>query len=361
MKRLYIRMAVALAAVLLAIAFGDAFLSKVSVQRGYDGTGMVLIKDKDDLTAISEKNVAPLVLPPAVGEGTKAAEAYKNVQVLGGLTTSQFTRLMTSITMWVAPEQGCAYCHNTENLASDELYTKVVSRRMFQMVQHINNDWGAHVAQTGVTCYTCHRGKPVPEYIWFEQPEHPQAHRAVGNPMEQNMPGALVGLTSLPTDSLSPFLVNSAGVRIVGTEALPYGNRSSIKQAEWTYGLMMHMSESLGVNCTYCHNTQAFADWSKSPVARTTAWHGIQMARELNNEFLLPLRDKYPANRLGVNGDPPKLNCQTCHQGAYKPLLGLSLMKDYPSLSGPTPYVPPPVTETATTAADQAEPAPEAM
>ena len=71
MKRLYIRMAVALAAVLLAIAFGDAFLSKVSVQRGYDGTGMVLIKDKDDLTAISEKNVAPLVLPPAVGEGTK--------------------------------------------------------------------------------------------------------------------------------------------------------------------------------------------------------------------------------------------------------------------------------------------------
>ena len=42
MKRLYIRMAVALAAVLLAIAFGDAFLSKVSVQRGYDGTGMVL-------------------------------------------------------------------------------------------------------------------------------------------------------------------------------------------------------------------------------------------------------------------------------------------------------------------------------
>jgi len=35
---------------------------------------------------------------------------------------------------------------------------------------------------------------------------------------------------------------------------LPSGNRSSIKQTEWTYSLMIHMSESLGVNCTYCHN-----------------------------------------------------------------------------------------------------------
>ena len=36
-------------------------------------------------------------------------------------------------------------------------------------------------------------------------------------------------------------------------------NRSSLKQTEHTYGLMMHMSDSLGVNCTYCHNTRSFA------------------------------------------------------------------------------------------------------
>jgi len=68
---------------------------------------------------------------------------------------------MLAITQWVAPEQGCAYCHNGDNLADDGLYTKIVARRMLQMTRHINKDWKEHVASTGVTCYTCHRGQPV--------------------------------------------------------------------------------------------------------------------------------------------------------------------------------------------------------
>jgi photosynthetic reaction center cytochrome c subunit len=32
--------------------------------------------------------------------------------------------------------------------------------------------------------------------------------------------------------------------------------------------------------------------------------------------------------------DVAKVNCQTCHQGVYKPLLGVSMLKDYPKLSG---------------------------
>ena len=47
--------------------------------------------------------------------------------------------------------------------------TKVIARRMFQMTKHINQDWTQHVAQTGVTCYTCHRGRPVPAQVWFRQ------------------------------------------------------------------------------------------------------------------------------------------------------------------------------------------------
>ena len=41
---------------------------------------------------------------------------------------------------------------------------------MLQMMQHINATWKTHVAETGVTCYTCHRGKPVPANIWFNNP-----------------------------------------------------------------------------------------------------------------------------------------------------------------------------------------------
>ncbi len=33
---------------------------------------------------------------------------------------------------------------------------------------------------------------------------------------------------------------------MIGDTVLPQGNRNSIKQAEWTYGLMMHMSDGSG-------------------------------------------------------------------------------------------------------------------
>ena len=65
-----------------------------------------------------------------------------------------------------------------------------------------------------------------------------------------------------------------------------------------------------------------------------TAWHGIQMARDLNTNYLDPLKATFPANRLGPLGDGPKVYCATCHQGANKPLLGVSLAKDYPELGG---------------------------
>ena len=84
---------------------------------------------------------------------------------------------------------------------------------------------------------------------------------------------------------------------------------------------MIHMSEGLGVNCTFCHNTRAFSQWKESTPQRVTAWHGIQMVRELNASYLDPLKPTYPANRLGALGDAPKANCTTCHQGVNKPLL----------------------------------------
>jgi len=115
---------------------------------------------------------------------------------------------------------------------------------------------------------------------------------------------------------------------------LPSGNRHSIKQAEWTYGLMTHMSSALGVNCTYCHNSRSFSSWEGNPPQRVTAWHGIRMARELNLNYLEPLQATFPSNRKGELGDVAKLNCATCHQGAYKPLNGAPMIKNHPELVG---------------------------
>jgi photosynthetic reaction center cytochrome c subunit len=120
---------------------------------------------------------------------------------------------------------------------------------------------------------------------------------------------------------------------VIGTTALPTGNRHSTKQAEWTYGLMVHMSEGLGVNCTYCHNSRSFGSWETSPPQRATAWYGIRMVRDLNNNYMEPLTATFPAHRKGTLGDVAKVNCTTCHQAAYKPHLGASMLTDYPELN----------------------------
>lgn len=326
----------ALVIVGMAVVMTGCELPPVDTQQGgFRGTGMVDVQSPETVAARAAANVVPAALPaiPSAG-GPTAGETYQNVKVLGGLGVGEFTRLMVAMTNWVSPKEGCAYCHDPANMASDEKYAKVVSRRMIEMTQHINADWKTHVSDTGVTCHTCHRGNPVPENIWFTDVDETKSQFA-GNRAGQNAVSMEVALASLPVDPFTTyFAAEPAAIRVEGTQALPHGNRSSIKQAEWTYGLMMHFSQSLGVNCTYCHNSRHFSSWEESPPARAKAWHGIQMVRDLNTDYLVPLRDVFPAERRGPSGDAPKLYCATCHQGASKPLGGAKMLRDYTSLAG---------------------------
>ena len=310
----------------------------VTQQSGYRGTGLVHIRHPQREEELRLANVVPVAVPPPGDEGPRAGDVYENLKVLGDLSTGEFTRLMVNITEWVAPNEGCAACHNTENFADDKLYTKVVARRMLEMTRHINADWTKHVAQTGVTCYTCHRGQLVPQNIWFEDPGPRQAAGFAQVPVGQNHPGTrIVGSSSLPRDPFTPFLLGGDEIRVQSTAALRGGNTLSIKQGEWTYALMMHMSQALGVNCAYCHNSRQFRSWEQSPPQRTTAWYGIRMVRDLNNNYLVPLRDVFPAHRLGpALADAPKINCATCHNGVFKPLYGVSMAQHFPELQGPS-------------------------
>ncbi len=308
-----------------------------SVQRGYRGVGIQQVYNPRTLAEqVPDNQVpeSPWELDPTY-EGERAGDIYENVQVLGDLNDDEFNHYMAAITEWVSPEQGCAYCHNEENYADDSVYTKIVSRRMMQMTLEINGNWQSHVQQAGVNCYTCHRGNNVPEYLWFEDPHARSVGMGLlGNPAGQNKSDETAAYASLPADPLQPFLLDDAGIRVQSDTALPEGNRQSIKQTEWTYSLMMHMSDSLGVNCTYCHNSRAWGDWEQSSPQRTTAWYGIRMTRALNQDYLEPLGVQYPPHRLGPLGDAPKVNCATCHQGAYKPLYGANMVADYPYLAG---------------------------
>ncbi len=306
-----------------------------AVQRGFRGVGMEQVYNPREVATYLAANQPPELIPSLGDDGPRASEIYENVQVLGHLSEGEFTRAMLAMTAWVAPEQGCTYCHNPENMASEELYTYKVARRMIQMTQHINADYQPHVAETGVTCHTCHRGQPVPEYIWFNEPPASNAAGMLQVSSGQNKATPLVNNSSLPSDPLTPYFEGAHSIRVQGDTALPTSNRHSIKEAEWTYALMVHFSQALGVNCTFCHNSRNFGDWSQSSPQRVSAWHGIGMTRDINQNYLKPLQDVFPDYRLGPTGDVAKVNCSTCHQGVYKPLFGVSMLADYPEFRGP--------------------------
>jgi len=307
-----------------------------SEQLGYRGVALEQVTNpRRDQQKRAVNEVPPEPYPLENTDGERAGDFYENVQVLGDISVDQFNRLMIAITEWVAPqEEGCNYCHVAgESLALDTLYTKVVSRRMLQMTQHINENWKQHVADTGVTCYTCHRGQPVPANIWFEDPSKTGMKGMLQAQAGQNRPDKTVALSSLPQDFPGQIAAPEAQIRVISGKALPERTAgASIQATEQTYGLMMHMSESLGVNCTYCHNSRSFAEWDQSRPQRTIAWHGLAMTRDLNIDYLVPLQDTYPAKRLGPLGDAPKASCATCHYGVNKPLYGAQMAKDYPSL-----------------------------
>lgn len=284
-----------------------------SVQVGYRGVAMEQNYTRGDVKTKFAQVKIPDPLPPA-GESPPGPLPWRNVQVLNDVSPTEFLRTMTAMSTWVAGTGNCAYCHNVAALWSDTLpngkpiYTKLVARRMLQMTRHINGQYPQHVKNTGVTCYTCHLGKPLPNGLWFYTDQ---------------------------TDYLRHYL-DRDGARVVSQQMAPSrtGNRSSVKQTEWTYALMISQSTSLGVNCTYCHNSRQFASWTQAPPARVTAYHGILMLRDVNSSYLSPLQPVYPAVRLGNLGDAPKAQCVTCHNGNYKPLYGAQMVKYYPALWG---------------------------
>ena len=303
------------------------------ISTGSPGTGMQILYNPDKLTAQLAVNQAPAALPP-INAGPKASTVYKNVQVLGGLSTGAFTRLMVSMASWVAPQQGCNYCHVAGNFASDAKYTKVVARRMLQMTIAINSQYQNHVGTVGVTCYTCHRGQNNPSQIWFTGVVQGPSAGLAEMDMGKNLPTDNADGSSLPSDPFTPFLLNDEQIRVNGDTALPTGNRASLKETEWTYALMMHYSTALGVSCEFCHNSRAIEEWSESTPQRVTAYYAEGMLRDLNRNYMVPLTPVFPAALRGPSGDVAKINCATCHQGVYKPLFGAAMAQGFPALEG---------------------------
>ncbi|MGH9594816.1 MAG: photosynthetic reaction center cytochrome c subunit family protein, partial [Bryobacteraceae bacterium] len=78
--------------------------------------------------------------------------------MLKGLPAAQLNLTMHGISAQLGVD--CVHCHIWEEFDKDAKPAKMVARRMITMVRDLNQQYfnGAQV----VTCYTCHRGSPLP-------------------------------------------------------------------------------------------------------------------------------------------------------------------------------------------------------
>lgn len=343
------------------VTMGQPFKTD-SLQTGPRGTGMTVTRFVSEAVAPDPTIEAFLAsetepVTPTGGEET-AGEAYENApEQLADLTVANYDRLLTAMRAWTGIP---------DLLEDPESYQSIVAGRMIEMTRNINENWDGHVnayGENGVTCYTCHRGQPVPSDVWFIST--PTVEAAEGWSAVQNSVTMLSSYTSLPSDALEAYLLNFETIAVHDLDSRAEGvpgldGYPGIQNAERTYAFMNYIANSLGVNCTFCHNTRAFYDGAQVTPQWGNESLGIAMVQEINLDYILPLEDVLPPERLGpLQNDVPKAACRTCHKGYQRPLQGLNVIANWPELaSSEAPVYP--EAEAAEEAAAEEEPAAEA-
>ena len=136
---MYIRVAVALAAMLLFLGANEA--------------------PKED------HHVTELLQQIKGQENKPAGEVFKNVQLLKTIPAARFLRIMDvgySRSLGV----GCDHCHSEDRWEADEKRAKLAAREMILLVQDINKKLESmeHIdtSEPQINCTTCHRGYVKP-------------------------------------------------------------------------------------------------------------------------------------------------------------------------------------------------------
>jgi len=86
-----------------------------------------------------------------------ADQVYKNIQVFKTLPASDLDQTMAFMAGSLGVQ--CNHCHINPWEKDDKLQ-KQTARRMIKMVFDLNK--GSFAGENAVTCFTCHRGKPIP-------------------------------------------------------------------------------------------------------------------------------------------------------------------------------------------------------
>lgn len=158
------------------------------------------------VTLARAQNGSPQTLPPGGAAPKLAEEQFKNIQALKGIPAEQVIPSMQFIAASLGVE--CEYCHVEHANEKDDKKTKVIARKMINMMMVVNKEnFNGH---REVTCYSCHRGSKEPVGTPIITDEEP---RPAGE--EGKKPGE--AKVSLPT---AEQLLDKYLAAVGGTEAL---------------------------------------------------------------------------------------------------------------------------------------------
>lgn len=306
----------------------------------------------------------------AWNQGVQAGQAWVtanpntvNVQVLSGLTSAE---VWTYMVQYVSGGLGvgCQYCHDINNFAADTYPQKTSARNMLYLVSDVNAqfivdlpNWQGNYIQ----CATCHNSAPnnleaVGAQFVKSVPDIP----VVVDPLDENgepildpalKPAALREQVGLQDAVLwyiynyqvwKPFVADDPESGR-GSLALTLDGGRTQDQVTINQNVMNYQGWSLGVGCTFCHNSRNFVAYELNaagnlvnPVSgynKLKAQRMMQLTTYLAENWptygALP-KDAIPtaldggASRFSYQtlGDGQIYNvpgCYTCHQGANIP------------------------------------------
>jgi hypothetical protein len=134
--------------------------NSAAVENASDG-GSAAVNNQPD-TARGDKDWLAEIKRFIGKRGSEPAEkVFQHIDLLKGRPASRLPGTMAALTGLLGVH--CSYCHIPGRWESDEKSTKQVTREQFAMQKTINDRYFR--GEQKVNCWTCHRGRAVPEEL----------------------------------------------------------------------------------------------------------------------------------------------------------------------------------------------------
>jgi photosynthetic reaction center cytochrome c subunit len=195
--------------VLRSMNLGFGRISEITMAALFAGA---LLLSPANIVAQSAAPPGQATPPPMDIKGKTASQYYKNVKVLKDIPAIDIHPAMEYIMVGLGV--GCAYCHDVRHFDNDDKPQKKTARNMIQMTFALNSTIFDN--QLRVTCFTCHRGQPLPSASPVLSPEKgPEGLAPAGTYASVVVPGIALSSSMAPEKASASATTAPAGAPAV--------------------------------------------------------------------------------------------------------------------------------------------------